>query len=188
MAKEEVRIGTTGPFKFNDDYTFKDGKVAVGLRALSIILGAGGSGQALEDNACFQLGTANDVCLKYDGTNLSIDVNLINNSSTKYVGGWADTPVALTADDTTPDVRGIRIATIPNTWTSSHDITDFDAGGGSLLAGQRLTVQGGDSDCSVVDGSGIELVGDAAWVAAVGASLELRYDGTVWREQYRSVT
>lgn len=104
------------------------------------------------------------------------------NQDMTIVGAFNRTPVTITTD-TTPTAIGRGVIVI-GAWTAGNDITDFD----NETAGQELIIIGGDTDCNIVDGSGIELVGGTAWNAAVGATLRLYSDGTTWIELSRSAT
>lgn len=83
--------------------------------------------------------------------------------------------------DTTPTAVGRKVIVI-GTWTAANNITDFD----NETAGQRLTILGGDSDCNIVDGAPIQLVGGVTWNGAAGATLELVSSGGIWYELSRS--
>jgi len=90
------------------------------------------------------------------------------------------TVTTFTANDTTPAVSAGNIFKVPGTWTAGNNITAFDSGS----AGQRITVIGGDADCTVVDGSTLKMAGN--WTAAADDTLVLIYDGSNWFEESRS--
>lgn len=107
------------------------------------------------------------------------DISL--NAVTNHISGaFVILPVTITTD-TTPTAAG-RSTIIIGAWTAANDITDFD----NETEGQQLRIIGGDSDCNVVDGAPIQLVGDVTWNAAAGATLDLVSIGGVWLEINRS--
>jgi len=90
------------------------------------------------------------------------------------------TITTFTANDTTPTVAAGNIFKVPGTWTAGNNITTFDDG----VAGQEITIIGGDADCTIVDGSNLKMAGN--WVANADATLVLVFDGTNWFEKCRS--
>lgn len=109
-----------------------------------------------------------------------VDIVFINAPGFVLDGSIKFNPKTITTD-TTPTAIG-RAFIIIGTWAAGNDITDFD----NETAGQKLTILGGDSDCNVVDGAPIQLVGGTTWNGAAGATLELISNGTVWFELSRS--
>jgi hypothetical protein len=80
-----------------------------------------------------------------------------------------------TADDTTPDVSGGNLFTVPATWTAATNITTFDGG----VSGQTIKIRGGDSDCIVEESATVVLDG-SDWTAAADKVLTLTYWGDKW--------
>lgn len=97
-------------------------------------------------------------------------------------GATIKTPVTITTDTTPTAVN--RSTIIIGTWTAANDITDFD----NESEGQEILVIGGDTDCNIVDGAPIALVGGTTWNAAAGAAIALYNTGGVWYEKWRSAT
>jgi len=83
------------------------------------------------------------------------------------------------ADQSSQSVAGGNIFKVPDTWTSGS-ITTLTGG----TAGQTITIIGGDSDCSITDGSNLKLAGN--WAANPDDTIQLIYDGTNWYELTRS--
>jgi hypothetical protein len=93
------------------------------------------------------------------------------------------TVTTFTANDTTPDVSAGNLFIVPGTWTAGNNITMFDGG----VVGQTIQILGGDTDCTVVDGGNLHLVGN--WTAAVRATITLTmFDTGVWTETSRTAT
>ena len=92
------------------------------------------------------------------------------------VDGKISTPTitTFTADDTTPTVAAGNIFKVPATWTTGHNITMFDNG----VAGQEITIIGGDADCVIVDGGDLFLSGNTTATATI--VLTLVFDGNDW--------
>ncbi len=88
--------------------------------------------------------------------------------------------VTFTADDSTPSVRGANIFRVPDGWTSGHDITQLDDG----VAGQFVTILGGDADCVFTDNAYLHLAG--SWTAHPGDTLVLVCAAGAWCEISRS--
>ena len=87
---------------------------------------------------------------------------------------------SVTKNQTTPSVAGVNMVMIPGTWTAGNNITNFTGG----QPGQHLVIQGGSSNCVVVDNANLWLAGN--WTAANEASLTLMYNGSNWVELSRS--
>jgi hypothetical protein len=103
------------------------------------------------------------------------------NRTLKIAGRSARTTITnITGDDTTPSVSASDLFRIPISWTAGHDITDLDGD----IAGQQITIIGGDTDCIVKDNASLLLAGD--WTAAPNDTLVLLSDGTYWYEISRS--
>jgi hypothetical protein len=138
-------------------------------------------------NADGEQATTNYWVQEPDGTDFKLEPDdnpgafLFSGAGTLTVeGGFIPIPVTITTDATPTALARHNIHI--GAWTTSNDITDFD----NETAGQTIMVLGGDTDCNIVDGSGIELVGDTTWNAAVNAKIELYSDGTTWTENWRS--
>jgi len=79
--------------------------------------------------------------------------------------------------DTTPSVaNGVQVAKTANSAATS--ITTFDDG----LSGQKITVIFGDSNTTIVHGSGIYLRGGADVTPSANTTMSFIYDGTNWYE------
>lgn len=136
-------------------------------------------------SATFNLLNGNATTVNFGG---EADVNVGGSAKTVYVQGHMKTghvfsmPTAttFTANDTSPSVSNSNVFKIPATWTTGNNITALDDG----VAGQRVTVIGGDADCVFVDGGALKLAGN--WTAIANYTLELLYDGTNWYELGRS--
>ncbi|MDI9379777.1 MAG: hypothetical protein QM845_02715 [Verrucomicrobiota bacterium] len=87
---------------------------------------------------------------------------------------------SVTKNQTTPSVAGVNMVVIPGDWTAGNNITNFTGG----QPGQHLVIQGGSSNCVVVDNANLWLAGN--WTAANEASLTLMYNGSNWVELSRS--
>lgn len=80
--------------------------------------------------------------------------------------------------DTTPSVaNGIRVAKTAN--STATNITTFDDG----LSGQKITIIFGDSNTTIVHGSGIYLRGGTNVTPPINTTMSFVYDGSYWYEE-----
>lgn len=132
----------------------------------------GGSALELGASTSIHLGCVEDNAIPCSLTKLNV---VVEN------GHVALGTSAFDADDTTPSVESGNVFTVPNTWTTSHNITALDGG----AVGQTIRIRGGDADCVIEDGTGLELAGN--WTATPGNTITLTmYSEGVWTEDCRS--
>ncbi len=79
--------------------------------------------------------------------------------------------------DTSPSVKGSNVFKTNN--SSSASITTFDNG----VAGQEITVIFGDSNTTIVHGSGIYLKGGTNVTPSANTTMSFVYDGSYWYEE-----
>lgn len=169
-----ARIGAL--FAFGTGYTTSGGNVQDAVALDAAPTASGGLSIMSRD-------TAGDIRF-YAGGGADADMafELRDDLDADFKGAFIQTPVTITTD-TTPTAVGMSVVII-GTWTAANDITDFD----NDTTGQELEIWGGDTDCNIVDGSGIELDGGVTWNAAPGACLIIRNIAGTWYEKRRSTT
>ena len=113
-----------------------------------------------------------------DGTNPP-DCSLYRKSESqmRMNAGLSFTVKSIPDGDTSPSVNGSNVFKTNNSSTTS--ITTFDDG----VAGQKITVIFGDSNTTIVHGSGIYLRDGADVTPSANTTMSFVYDGTSWYEE-----
>lgn len=110
--------------------------------------------------------------LNEDGSKVIVNANDSYTKANRII-----TSVSMIPDgDTTPSVSDSNIFKTNNTAATS--ITTFDDG----IAGQKIAVIFGDSNTTIVHGSGIYLKGGANVTPSENTAMEFVYDGSYWYE------